>query len=149
MKGLEPTTSKEVKLRQPDSLVQAIAQASLIHSILFPDGLLTTSSTKNEPTPMDVDTLHVAINNLTAQVNYLSRNNNMGKNNLPPKLTPEEKAYLISKKGCFRCRKIGHMASQCRIFPNQQPRQFNNIETATSSAQQATPQVQSGKANSN
>ncbi|KAF9117648.1 hypothetical protein BG015_006899 [Linnemannia schmuckeri] len=101
---------------------------------------------------MDIDNLHVAINNLTTQVNYLSRNNgNTNNAPRPPKLTPEDKAYLIAKKGCFRCRKIGHMASQCRTFPStQQPRQFNNVEvTATPAPAQASSQTQSGKANSN
>jgi hypothetical protein len=149
VKGLEANTSKEVKLRQPDSLDQAINQASLIHSILFPEyPIMSSIASKVESTPMDIDNLHVAINNLTTQVNYLSRNNNSNNTPRPPKLTPEDKAYLIAKKGCFRCRKIGHMANQCRTFPNQQQqsRQFNNIEVAP---QQASPSTQSGKATSN
>ncbi|KAG0348637.1 hypothetical protein BGZ54_004562, partial [Gamsiella multidivaricata] len=87
-------------------------------------------------------------------VNYLSRSNGFGNTNntsRPPKLTPEEKAYLIANKGCFRCRKLGHMANQCRTFPSQQqPRQVNNVEVAASSSSaQASSQTQSGKANSN
>jgi len=151
VKGLEPHTSKEVKLRQPANLDQAIEQASLIHAILFPD--FPTGSPKVDSNAMDIDNLHVAINNLTTQVNYLSRNNNGQSNNIPhpPKLTPADKAHLMAKNGCFRCRKIGHMASQCRTFPNpQQPRQFHNIEIAASPAPtQAVPQPQSGKAISN
>jgi hypothetical protein len=157
VKGLETNTSKEVKLRQPDSLDQAINQASLIHSILFPEyPIMSSIASKAESTPMDIDNLYVAINNLTTQVNYLSRNNGFNNNSnntpRPPKLTPEDKAYLIAKKGCFRCRKIGHMANQCRTFPNQQQqsRQFNNIEVAAAYAsQQASPSTQSGKATSN
>jgi len=150
IKGLEPDTSKEVKLRQCTTLDQAISTATLIHSILFPNG--PTVTPKQTPTDMDIDTLHVAINNLTAQVNYLSqgpnRNNNAPR---PAKLTPAEKAHLIANGGCFRCRKIGHMASNCRSFPTQQqhqrPRQFNNLETYA--PQQTTPRTQSGNDNSN
>jgi hypothetical protein len=150
VKGLESDTSKEVKLRQCTSLEQAISTATLIHSILFPNG--PTVAPKQTPTDMDIDTLHVAINNLTAQVNYLSqgpsRNNSAPR---PAKLTPAEKAHLIANGGCFRCRKIGHMASNCRIFPTQQqhqrPRQFNNLETYA--PQQTAPRTQSGNDNSN
>ncbi|KAG0249014.1 hypothetical protein BGZ95_007732, partial [Linnemannia exigua] len=157
--GLESDTSKEVKLRQPSTLEIAINQATLIHSILFPNGPIvsssTTTSSKHDPHAMDIDNLHIAINNLTNEVNYLARGSNRGNNNTsrPPKLTAEEKAHLVANRGCFRCRKIGHMASQCRTFPSQpqqHSRQFNNIETATTSVpQQATPQPQQGKATSN
>ncbi|KAF9554554.1 hypothetical protein EC968_009596 [Mortierella alpina] len=99
---------------------------------------------------MDIDNLHIAINNLTHQVNYLSRSSNRNNSaSRPPKLTPEEKAYLIANNGCFRCRKIGHMASNCRIFPTQpqRPRQFNNLETHTTPP--APSHNQSGNDHSN
>ncbi len=152
VKGLESDTSKEVKLRQPTTLEAAISTATLIHSILYPNGPVVAP--KNTPTDMEVDNLHVAINNLTAQVNYLSQGSNRG-NNAPrlPKLTPAEKAYLIANKGCFRCRKLGHMGSNCRTYPNQQQqqrqpsRQFNNLEAHY--PHQPAPQSQSGNADSN
>jgi len=150
VKGLEPDTSKEVKLRQCTSLEQAISTATLIHSILFPHG--PSVAPKQSSSDMDVDNLHVAINNLTAQVNYLSQGPNRTNNTpRPSKLTPAEKALLIANGGCFRCRKIGHMASNCRTFPSQQqhqrPRQFNNFETNT--PHQPTAHNQSGNDNSN
>jgi hypothetical protein len=101
---------------------------------------------------MDIDNLHVAIHNLSTQVNNLARfGNGTHSTALPRKLTPEDKAYLTERGGCFRCRKIGHMASQCRAFPNQRqkPQHFNNVEVAAGPAQQASSQTQSGKANSN
>ncbi|KAF9176174.1 hypothetical protein BGZ51_001468, partial [Haplosporangium sp. Z 767] len=162
--GLERDTGKEVRLRQPDTLNNAITQATLIHSILFPDGP-AVHAPKDGPAPMDLDNMdvRVAINALASQVNFMQRNggyqgNNKGNNgdSRPPKLTPEERAYLMANNGCFRCRKIGHMAKQCRTFssqPQQQqrPRQFNNFEvpTATPEPQQAFLQSQSGKDNSN
>lgn len=150
IKGLEPDTSKEVKLCQCATLDDAIATATLIHSILYPNGPVVAP--KHNSMDMDIDNLHVAINNLTAQVNYLSQGSNRGNNApRPPKLTPAEKAHLMANKGCFRCRKIGHMASNCRTFPNHQQhqpsRQFNNLETYT--PQQPAPQSQPGNANSN
>lgn len=160
VKGLEPDTSKEVKLRQPETLDIAISQATLIHSILFPNGppapSNSSTSPKHDPNAMDIDNLHVAIHNLSTQVNNLARfgtgSNHSGYTNaLPRRLTPEEKARLTEKGGCFRCRKIGHMANQCRAFPNQRqrPHQFNNIEVADTQAPQAPSQTQSGKANGN
>jgi hypothetical protein len=151
VKGLESDTSKEVKLRQCTSLEQAISTATLIHSILFPNGPTVTPTPKQSPSDMDVDNLHVAINNLTAQVNYLSRGSNGQNAPRPAKLTPAEKAHLIANKGCFRCRKIGHMASNCRTFPSQQQgqhsRQFNHFETHA--PHQPASHVQSGNASSN
>ena len=157
VKGLEPNTSKEVKLRQPRDLDQDIHHASLIHSILFPESpTITTSTPKPDPSAMDIDNLHIAINNLSTQVNNLTRFGNGSNNGIhttlrPPKLTAEDKAYLTEKGGCFRCRKIGHMANQCRAFPNQRqkPQHFNNVEVAATPTQQASSQTQSGKANSN
>ena len=160
VKGLEPDTSKEVKLRQPTTLEFAISQATLVHSILYPNGPTAASTTftapKHDSSAMDIDNLHVAIHNLSTQVNNLARFGN-GSNNgthstaLPRKLTPEDKAYLIEKGGCFRCRKIGHMANQCRAFPNQRqkPQHFNNVGVAAAPTQQAFSQTQSGKADSN
>ena len=163
MKGLERDTGKEVRLRQPATLEYAISQATLVHSILFPDGP-TVNTTKDGPAPMELDNMdiRVAINAIASQVNFMQRNggyqgSNKGNNSTsrPPKLTPEERAYLIANNGCFRCRKIGHISPQCRTFPSQpqqqqRPRQFNNVEMNTAfEPQQAAPQTQSGKANSN
>jgi hypothetical protein len=170
-KGLEKETSKEVMLRQPETLDIAIAQATLIHSILYPDGPTGLKPVVQQTSDMEIDTLQVAINNLTAQVNDLSRQSghNHNQNNtksfvynpntnyklggpLPPKLSSEEKNYLYNNGGCFKCRKTGHLGSDCRAFPStpRRARQFNNIEVAaTPTPQQAPSQTQSGKANSN
>lgn len=173
MKGLERETGKEVRLRQPDTLDQAISQATMVHSILFPDGP-TVRTNKDDHSAMDLDNMdiRVAINAIAAQVNSMQRNGGYQANNMqrnggyhgnnknfagiphPSKLTPEERAYLIANNGCFRCRKIGHLSPQCRaVFTAQQqrPRQFNNFEvpTSTSELQQGYAQSQSGKDNSN
>ncbi|KAG0291119.1 hypothetical protein BGZ98_003139, partial [Dissophora globulifera] len=38
--GLEPDTSKQLRLRQPTSIDVAITEATIVYSILFPDGFL-------------------------------------------------------------------------------------------------------------
>jgi hypothetical protein len=162
MKGLERETSKEVRLRQPDTLDQAISQATLVHAILFPEGP-SIRVNKDQPSPMDIDNMdiRVAINAIAAQVNNMQRsggyqNNNKNSNGTPrpPKLNPDERAYLIANNGCFRCRKLGHQSPQCRIvFTSQQqrPRQFNNFEVPATAPEvhQTHSQDQSGKDNSN
>lgn len=173
-KGLEKDTSKEVMLRQPETIDMAITQATLIHSILYPDGPTGLKPISQQTSDMEIDTLQVAVNNLTAQVNYLSRRSGYNHNQtnqtntkpfvynpntnykpggpLPPKLLQPEKDYLYSHGGCYKCRKLGHLGPDCRTFPsNARPaRQFNNLEVAaTPVPQQATSQTQSGKAISN
>ncbi|KAF8927437.1 hypothetical protein BGZ47_002158, partial [Haplosporangium gracile] len=170
-KGLEKETSKEVMLRQPATLDIAITQATLVHSILYPDGPTGFKTSPQQTSDMEIDTLQVTINNLTAQVNYLARRSgyNHGQNNtkpfvynpntnykpggpLPPKLLQPEKDYLYNNGGCYKCRKLGHLGPDCRTFPStpRPARQFNNVEVAATPAlQQAFSQTQSGKANSN
>lgn len=123
MKGLVPDTSKEVKLRQPASLDIAISQATLIHAILFPEAP-TVNTPKNEPSPMDLDSLHLAINNLTTKFNNFHKNNNRNRNNStnnnvhPPPLTPDERDRLMSSGGCLRCRQPGHFGRDCPKYRN-------------------------------
>ena len=164
MKGLERETGKEVRLRQPTTLDYAISQATLVHSILFPDGP-TVHPPKDGPAPMDLDNMdiRVALNAIASQVNSMQRSGayqGYNKNNngavRPPKLTPEERTYLVANNGCFRCRKTGHISNQCRTFPSQpqqqqRPRQFNNIDVSAPGPDyhQGVSQTQSGKDNSN
>lgn len=147
MKGLVPDTSKEVKLRQPSSLDVAISQATLIHAILFPDGP-TVSTPKNEPSPMDLDSLHIAINNLTTKVNNLHRNNNRNTYNNPRNnnntttntahpapLTQDERDHLMNTGGCLRCRQPGHFGRDCPKYRNNnhQGRRINQVAVGNSS----------------
>jgi len=82
-----------------------------------------SSAGLSNPDAMEIDnigtltmaTLLNTINNLSIQLNNLSRNNN---SNQPPrlgKLTPAKKLELIASNGCFRCQKhhAGHIASNC------------------------------------
>jgi len=154
--GLHHETGIMVRLHYPADLNAAIKDATFVHSVYCPSSTKQPQQSKqtkpSDPNAMDVDALQIAVNNLTAEVNSLRRGNGYNSMTRPPRLTPDEKARLIATNGCFRCRKIGHMASHCRTFPNQQqqPRQFNKIEVATVPApQQAALQNQSGKANSN
>jgi hypothetical protein len=56
----------------------------------------------------------------------------------PPALTPEERERLRARGGCFRCRKLGHMAAQCPNFTvtralapqQQQPQHYQPVTMA-------------------
>ncbi|GJJ70619.1 hypothetical protein EMPS_02968 [Entomortierella parvispora] len=85
----------------------------------------SANAIKDASMAMDIDNITVAalvktINNLSIQVNNLSRNNNRSRSghhqdSSLKRLTPEDKQYLIKNNGCFRCRKInaGHYATSC------------------------------------
>lgn len=112
--GLEPNTSKEVRLRQPESLEYAIEQATILHNILHPT-TPTALTSPNAPIkqttsaePMDIDNLRVLLANVmnTTNINAMRR---------PlPKLTHAERERLKRIGACFRCRRTGHISSECR-----------------------------------
>jgi Retrotransposon gag protein/Zinc knuckle len=69
----------------------------------------------------------------------------------PTKLTPSEKEYLRKNNGCYRCRQLGHLSTQCPTYPStptatpsappqlkpqpsRQSLRLNNAETATQTA---------------
>jgi hypothetical protein len=113
--GLEPRTSQEVRLRQPETIHQAIHQATIVHSILFPAPPTTVGSTAT-PTisdmAMDLDNIRL----------------NAHKNRQPlRKLSEAERAELIRTRGCFKCRRPGHRASECRSAPSP-GRRLHSIE---------------------
>lgn len=114
--GLEPNTSREVRLRQPESLEYAIEQATILHNILNPTAptALTSPNLPAKQTasaePMDIDNLRVLLANImnTTNVNALRQ---------PiPKLTNAERERLRRIGACFRCRRVGHTyrSNQCR-----------------------------------
>ncbi|KAG0246637.1 hypothetical protein BG011_002370 [Mortierella polycephala] len=121
MKGLEPETSKEVRLRQPETMAQAVHQASIVHGIIHPTAP-TVFPTPNQarPTtePMDVDTMRVLLASLS------NNTTNIANFQQPlTKLTPAERERLRKIGACFRCRVPGHRAAQCRATRN-----LNNVE---------------------
>lgn len=132
VRGLEPTTCKEVRLRQPTTLEQAHHMATELHSILHPTDLhLHTASTPTSA--MDVDNVSIdpvaAIANLRVELHNVRQqllNNSSGQPR--GRLTPMERTRLMQRGACFRCRQDGHMAKDCPTYNHQQTRrQFNNV----------------------
>ncbi|KAF9973609.1 hypothetical protein BGZ65_009171, partial [Modicella reniformis] len=125
--GLEPATSKEVRLRQPTTLSDAIKQATIVHNILHPVAptmIVSTNQTTQQSTtePMDLDSLRVLLANLTPLVSTTTGINVMQR----PlgKLSAAERERLRRIGACFRCRRPGHRATECRSG-----RTLNNLET--------------------
>lgn len=132
--GLEPETSKEVRLRQPETMEQAVHQAAIVHAILHPHGPTATTT----PTPtttatttstdMEVDTIATVLNHLQRLAQSLGQQTHVANIRRPlPKLTPQEKARLMKIGGCFKCRLRGHMASNCSNPPFV-PYRVNSVE---------------------
>ena len=137
--GLEPDTSKEVRLRQPTSLVDAIQQATIVHSILHPNGPPSAPAPTKpaQPTlpptePMDLDHIRTllasfsALNNIAAASTTIA--NFRRPNSRLPKLDKAEKERCIREGRCFRCRNKGHIAEKCTG-----PTAMYNIETSNDS----------------
>ncbi|CAO3567004.1 unnamed protein product [Mortierella alpina] len=118
--GLEPETSKEVRLRQPETMDQAVHQAAIVHAILHPQGppakpnpALAAPATT---TDMEVDSLTTVIHHIERLVQTLGQNSTFVANTRRPlpKLTPQEKARLMKIGGCFKCHLRGHIAANCK-----------------------------------
>lgn len=130
--GLEPSTSKEVRLRQPGSLDEAIRQATILHSILHPVAptiVTVPSAPAKQPSstePMDIDNLHVLLANLMNATAINAMKRPLGK------LTTTERDRLRRIGACYRCRRTGHIATECRSG-----RAMNNLGTGTPSINQA------------
>ena len=113
--GLEPTTSTQVRLRQPTNLDAAVTEATIVHSILFPNGLPQVGpnpapQAPSDPMAMEIDNLRLEINALRRQL----RSSPPSKASPPlPKLSHQERERLMRRGGCFRCRGDGHKASEC------------------------------------
>lgn len=130
LNGLEPETSKQVRLHQPSSLDEAISKATIVHSILYPTAPTAIPMAPNTPAapaqttpePMDLDAMRVLLNNLAA----LSGATTSIANFRQPlhKLNDRERDQLRRAGKCFRCRKPGHIASRCPMG-----RAMNNFET--------------------
>jgi hypothetical protein len=107
IRGLKPKTALEVRLRNPATLEEAIQIADRFDCVYS----ATTTPNNHQPhhwnppmppastaTPMELDTVHT-------------------RPSMPQKLTPEERERLSKQGGCFRCRRLGHHATNCPAFP--------------------------------
>lgn len=132
--GLESDTSKEVLLRQPKTLEEAISAATIVHSILHrkpptvvPRPMEKPSTALPPAEPMDLDAMQTLMANLATNINALT------KQRLGP-LTSQERAYLKSINGCYRCRQPGHISTNCHAnLPgtnSNNRRRFNHLDTS-------------------
>ncbi|KAG0288172.1 hypothetical protein BGZ98_004366, partial [Dissophora globulifera] len=69
--GLEPDTSKQVRLWQPTSIDVAIMEATIMYSILFPNGFLQAQAPAHISSQVPVDPMAMEIDNLCLKINAL------------------------------------------------------------------------------
>jgi hypothetical protein len=107
VRGLKERVRKEVELRDPTSLDEAIKIADRVDAITYNWRYPESEKLRTEamgPTPMEIDAIR------------------------RPSLTTEERERLRRTGSCFYCREQGHMAAKC---PKKQ-RQLNAIGSAES-----------------
>ncbi|KAG0247516.1 hypothetical protein BGZ95_008633, partial [Linnemannia exigua] len=111
----------------PKTNSSAIASAPLISSLASPPS--------SQATPMEIDHIQIALNNINQRFNRLERNmghNNNHNNNSnynnghPPRLTPDDREWCRRNNACFRCRKPGHAANNCFKYNNNTNNKNNN-----------------------
>ncbi|KAG0246393.1 hypothetical protein BG011_002443 [Mortierella polycephala] len=85
------------------------------------------AASPRDPMAMEIDNLRLELNAVRQQ---LQRQNQSGSSNHPPRLSDEERERLRATGGCFRCRRLGHQARQCRKYPVS----VNNVDVGTSLA---------------
>ena len=100
VRGLKFSVRKEVELREPVDLSQAISISERYDSISF--ALSRNWASANNENPRGGSSVHTPM-----EINRVKI----------PKLTEELKAELIKEGKCFFCRKAGHMLRDCPIRP--------------------------------
>lgn len=112
IRGLKPNIRKEIELREPETLEEAMSMAERvdnIHSATYFNPRLSSFRSNSRPvnnssgpTPMDLGAMKTS-----------DRRENKG----PGRLTPEERERLRKIGGCFYCRQTGHTLDQCPLRP--------------------------------
>ncbi|KAG0219131.1 hypothetical protein BGW41_008290 [Actinomortierella wolfii] len=85
--------------------------------------LLARNRAEQASTAMEIDHLGVKINALERALHRITgvrRGKSFSPSSTPrpPRLSPQEREHLRSINACFRCRRPGHMKSECRAFLN-------------------------------
>jgi Retrotransposon gag protein/Zinc knuckle len=113
--GLEAETSKQVRLRQPTSLAAAITEATIVHSILFPDGFPQALPQARVAPAVPVDSMAMELDNIRLELNALRSAFSKRRTGTLGPLTQTERQQLIETGSCFKCRQPGHMANACPL----------------------------------
>lgn len=142
--GLVTDTQIQVQLDNPKTWQEAIQVAERVNNVYAralsksrptvttpsPTATVLTAnpatphpqvSTSGGPEPMDLDSIRVMLSNLTALVNGTTTLANINQGNHRSvnrsrlaKMDRAEKERCLRLKLCFRCRKPGHIAEECR-----------------------------------
>ncbi|KAG0364191.1 hypothetical protein BGZ54_007754 [Gamsiella multidivaricata] len=130
--GLVTQVQLQVEIANLSTWQQAVKVAERIN------GVYVRAETKTKPTyvasqaptaePMNVEAMRVLLANLANLANFVPNAINVASlhRRFLPKLDQAEKARCFREGRCYRCRRFGHIAENCRGEQT-----FNNFETPT------------------
>jgi len=108
VRGLKSSTQKEIYRQCPNSYKEACRIAQLFDHASFQLFTAPKNFYQVQSRPQFQDSSRMEID----QVSVIR----------PKKLSDTERDYLIKNRGCFSCRKLGHTAASCKLFPKQNSR---------------------------
>jgi hypothetical protein len=134
IQGLKPEIVREVEVKKPDTLRDAMALADTLDTVGQPvenrhgrpgrEAFGARRAAAYGPAPMELGAFRAAPGRYAAplprRLPPAAGPARPGGNRSPQRtrLTPEEREHLIANGGCVYCRKMGHTVDQCRARPS-------------------------------
>lgn len=121
-RGLKPYIAREVDLREPYTLTDAMnfaIRADARNSLLFKQSSFNSNNYNNRalgnrPIPMEVDNLHMELSDedesVSVNATYAQRSSQVKY----PKISDADRERCMKERRCFNCKKTGHSSKQCR-----------------------------------
>jgi hypothetical protein len=121
-RGLKPFIAREVDLREPYTLTDAMnyaIRADARNSLLFKKSAFGDNSYSNKvqfsrPVPMEVDNLNMEQSDeeesVSVNATYAQRSSQVKRF----EISDADRERCMKERRCFNCKKVGHSSKQCR-----------------------------------